>query len=148
MTLTRRYILARLAFALLALAALPGAALAAGYFEFAGALLQLWLALPVLLLLEYGSWKVLGPNRIGLRKHLDGLPLWVFIAVVCLGIGLAVFAKQAMPHLVWLQVAAALVCVFGIFELTDKFICFRPFPKVGVVVTNELINQIKDQEGL
>ncbi len=25
---------------------------------------------------------------------------------------------------------------------------FRPFPKVGVVVTNELINQIKDQEGL
>jgi hypothetical protein len=24
---------------------------------------------------------------------------------------------------------------------------FRPFPKVGVVVTNELINQIKDQEG-
>ena len=25
---------------------------------------------------------------------------------------------------------------------------FRPFPKNGAVVTNELINQLKDQEGL
>jgi hypothetical protein len=25
---------------------------------------------------------------------------------------------------------------------------FRPFPKSGTLVTNELINQLKDQEGL
>ena len=35
-------------------------------------------------------------------------------------------------------------------ETTDgeTFHGFRPFPRRGVIVTNELINQIRDEEGI